>query len=80
MICKAFKAKDASFTVTISGMERSSMQPVFSENLYAVVDGDVFWDRQYEDQILVDKHGRTVFSANVLNNLKPLDDNSGIRN
>jgi hypothetical protein len=52
------------------------MQPVFSENLYAVADGDVFWDRQYEDQIQIDKHGRTVFSANVLHNLKPLDDNS----
>ncbi|KAG0554007.1 hypothetical protein KC19_12G055900 [Ceratodon purpureus] len=72
---ETFKAKDASFTVTVSGTERSSMQPVFSENLYAVADGDVFWDRQYEDQILVDKHGRTVFSANVLNSLKPLDEN-----
>lgn len=52
------------------------MQPVFSENLYAVADGDVLWDRQYEDQILIDKHGRTVFSANVLNYLKPLHDKS----
>lgn len=76
---ETFKTKDASFTVTVSGTERSSMQPVFSENLYAVADGDVFWDRQYEDQIQIDKHGRTVFSANVLHNLKPLDDNSETR-
>lgn len=52
--------------------ERSSMQPVFSENLYAVADGDVLWDRQYEDQIVTTKTGQTIFSAYVLNQLKPL--------
>lgn len=62
VICKALKARDASFTVTVSGTERSSMQPVFSENLYSVVDDDVIWDRQYEDQILTDKQtGKTIF-------------------
>jgi hypothetical protein len=69
-----FKARDASFTVTVSGTERSSMQPVFSENLYSISDGDVLWDRQYEDQILTNNEGRSIFSANVLNHLKPLEE------
>lgn len=68
-----FKVKDASFTVTMSGTERSSMQPVFSENLFCVADGDIHWDRQYEDQILTNKQGRTIFSSNLLNHLKPLE-------
>lgn len=71
-----FKVQDASFTITMSATERSSMQPVFSENLYAIADGDVLWDRQYEDQIVTNKHGRTIFSAHVLNHLKPLDEDS----
>lgn len=53
------------------------MQPVFSENSYSVVDGDIIWDRQYEDQILTNKQGRTVFSANVLSYLKPLNEDRG---
>lgn len=72
---EALKARDASFTVTVSGTERSSMQPVFSENLYSVVDDDVIWDRQYEDQILTDKQtGKTIFSAHTLSHLKPLNE------
>lgn len=74
---EALKARDALFTVTVSATERSSMQPIFSENLYFVADGDIIWDRQYEDQILTDIPGRTIFSAHVLNHLKPLNDECG---
>ncbi len=72
-IQQAFKAQDASFTITVSGVERSSMQPVFSERLYAVADGDVLWDRQFEDQIHTDQYGRSVFYSNRLSRLKPLE-------
>jgi len=69
-----FKVQDASFTITMLGIERASMQPIFSENLYTIADGDVLWDRQYEDQIVTDKRGQTVFSAYELDHLKPLDE------
>jgi ATP-dependent Lon protease len=72
-IQQAFKAQDASFTITVSGVERSSMQQVFSERLYAVADGDVLWDRQFEDQIHTDQYGRSVFYSNHLSRLKPLE-------
>ncbi|CAK9867701.1 unnamed protein product [Sphagnum jensenii] len=70
---EAFKAQDASFTITVSGVERSSMQTVFSERLYAVADGDVLWDRQFEDQIHTDQYGRSVFYSNRLSHLKHLE-------
>jgi len=68
------KVQDASFSITMSGTERSSMQPVFSESLYAIADGDVLWDRQYEDQLVTNNHGHTIFCAHVLDHLKSLDD------
>lgn len=65
-------SRDASFTITISGIERSSMQPVFSENLYTVYDGEVLWDRQFQDQIITDRHGHSMFDCNLIDQLKPV--------
>ena len=53
------------------------MQPVFSEHFYSVSDGDIVWDRQFEDQILTDKLGRSVFHTANLHNLTPLEGDSG---
>jgi hypothetical protein len=43
-IQQTLKAQGASFTITVSAVECSSLQPVFSEHLYAVADGDILWD------------------------------------
>lgn len=76
-VLQAFHAQDVSFTATVSALERSSMQPVFSECFYSVSDGDIIWDRQFEDQILTDKLGRSVFHTARLHNLAPLEGDSG---
>ncbi|CAK9200263.1 unnamed protein product [Sphagnum troendelagicum] len=41
---ETLKTQDASLTITVSAVECSSQQPVFSEHLYAVGDGDILWD------------------------------------
>ncbi|CAI5949306.1 unnamed protein product [Closterium sp. NIES-65] len=40
-------AADASFSLTISGLERSSMQPVFVVKEYYAYDGEVLWDYKF---------------------------------
>ena len=57
---------------TVSALEKSSMQPVFSEMLYAVADGDIVWDQQFDDQIMTDNSGQLVFDFKALNKLRPL--------
>lgn len=44
VFCKMLKVQDPSFTITMLGTKRSSMQLVFSENLYTIANGDVLWD------------------------------------
>ncbi|CAK9856215.1 unnamed protein product [Sphagnum jensenii] len=72
MDLEELNSRDASFTITISGIERSSMQPIFSENLYTVYDGEVLWDRQFQDQIITDRHGHSMFDCNLIDQLKPV--------
>jgi hypothetical protein len=48
------------------------MQPVFSENLYTVYDGEVLWDRQFQDQIITDRYGHSMFDCNLIDQLKPV--------
>ncbi|CAI7906460.1 unnamed protein product [Closterium sp. NIES-53] len=38
---------DASFSLTISGLERASMQPVFVVKEYLAYDGEVLWDDEF---------------------------------
>ena len=42
-------AEDCSFDVTIFGLERSSMQPIFARAVFCVYDKEVLWDREFED-------------------------------
>lgn len=78
MDVEALLRQDVSFLVTVSALERSSMQPVFSEMLYAVADGDIMWDRQFDDQIITDKSGHLVFDFKALNKLRPLKEEKAV--
>ncbi|KAG0621365.1 hypothetical protein M758_3G014200 [Ceratodon purpureus] len=72
MDIEALHNQDVSFLATVSALEKSSMQPVFSEMLYAVTDGDIMWDHQFDDQIITDNSGHLVFDFKALNKLRPL--------
>lgn len=63
---------DASFSLTVMGMERTSMQPVFHLEDYFVCDDDVIWDGDYEDFIRVDKRGQRILDHSQIDHLKPM--------
>lgn len=62
---------DASFSLTIMGMERSSMQSIFHLEDYFVSDGDVMWDGDYIDFIHVNQKGQRVLDHSKIDLLKP---------
>ncbi|KAI5069404.1 hypothetical protein GOP47_0015705 [Adiantum capillus-veneris] len=63
---------DASFSLTVMGLERTSMQPVFHLEDYFVCDHDVTWEGDYEDFIRVNKKGQRVLHHSQIDLLKPL--------
>ncbi|GAQ77942.1 hypothetical protein KFL_000060070 [Klebsormidium nitens] len=54
------KREDAIFKLSVVGLERSSMQSVFELQYYCVADGDVIWDAEFEDVVLVNKSMQRV--------------------
>lgn len=76
---------DASFSLTIMGMERSSMQSIFHLEDYFVSDGDVVWDGDYVDFIYINQKGQRVLDHSKIDLLKPkkaawADTESGVEN
>eukprot|EP00249_Psilotum_nudum_P023464 c28884_g1_i2 orf=696-2879(+) len=63
---------DASFSLTVMGMERASLQPIFHIEDYYVYDGDVLWDTDYADFIHVNEKGQRVLDHSKINELIPL--------
>ncbi|MCO5581164.1 hypothetical protein L7F22_035042 [Adiantum nelumboides] len=63
---------DASFSLTVMGMERTSMQPVFHLEDYFVCDDDVFWEGDYEDFIHINEGGQRVLDHSQIDLLKPM--------
>ncbi|XP_024375337.1 uncharacterized protein [Physcomitrium patens] len=61
---------DASFSLTIMGLERTSMQPIFHLEDYFVCDGDVVWDGDYEDFIHINRDGQRVLDHSKIDSLK----------
>lgn len=66
---------DASFSLTIMGLERSSMQPIFHLEDYFVCDGDVAWDKDYVDFIHINAKGQRVLDHSKIDNLRPTNNN-----
>eukprot|EP00850_Spirogloea_muscicola_P001713 SM000006S19478 [mRNA] locus=s6:1052663:1054502:+ [translate_table: standard] len=62
---------DTNFTITLSGVERTSMQQIFDSRVYTVYDRDVLWDRQFADIVKIDAKGQYVMYQNRLNLLEP---------
>ncbi|EFJ09297.1 hypothetical protein SELMODRAFT_123397 [Selaginella moellendorffii] len=62
---------DASFSLTIMGVERSSMQPIFHVEDYFICDGDVIWDGEYLDFVGVNDKGLRVLDHSKIDMLKP---------
>lgn len=79
MDVEALHRQDVSFLATVSALEKSSMQPVFSEMLYAVADGDIVWEHQFDDQIITDISGHLVFDFKALNKLRPLQGEKAVK-
>ncbi|CAM6043634.1 unnamed protein product [Sphagnum compactum] len=61
---------DASFSLTIMGLERTSMQPIFHLEDYFVADGDVVWDGDYMDFIHINRDGHRVLDHSKIDLLK----------
>ncbi|KAG6548662.1 hypothetical protein Mapa_009816 [Marchantia paleacea] len=60
---------DASFSLTISGQERTSMQPIFHLEDYFVCDGDVAWDGDYVDFIHINTEGQRVLDHSKIDEI-----------
>eukprot|EP00271_Cylindrocystis_brebissonii_P002895 TRINITY_DN13652_c0_g2_i1.p1 TRINITY_DN13652_c0_g2~~TRINITY_DN13652_c0_g2_i1.p1 ORF type:complete len:708 (-),score=100.12 TRINITY_DN13652_c0_g2_i1:115-2238(-) len=66
-------AEDASFSITVSGLEQSSMQPAFGEVTYTVFDGEVLWGREFADIMTFDPHTNAfAMDHSKLSHLKPI--------
>ncbi|KAJ7295554.1 hypothetical protein O6H91_14G016400 [Diphasiastrum complanatum] len=61
---------DASFSLTVMGLERTSMQPIFHLEDYFVYDGDVVWDGDFADFIEINEKGQRVLDHSKLDVLK----------
>ncbi|EFJ22287.1 hypothetical protein SELMODRAFT_2344, partial [Selaginella moellendorffii] len=61
---------DASFSLTVMGLERASMQPIFHLEDYFVHDGDVVWDADYVDFIQINDKGLRVLDHSKIDLLK----------
>ena len=59
------KQGDASFTVTVVGMERTSMQPIFHMKDYYAFDDDVVWDGDFQDFVYGEGRGGCGVMSNV---------------
>lgn len=69
---RSLQEGDASFSLSVMGMERSSMQPVFHLEDYFVCDGDVIWDGDYVDFIHINDQGQRVLDHSLIDHMKPL--------
>ncbi|KAJ7560032.1 hypothetical protein O6H91_04G111300 [Diphasiastrum complanatum] len=61
---------DASFSLTIMGFERTSMQPVFHLEDYFVCDSDVEWDGDYVDFVETNEKGQRVLNHSKIDLLR----------
>ncbi|KAH9326946.1 hypothetical protein KI387_007124, partial [Taxus chinensis] len=67
---ESLKKGDASFSLTVMGLERSSMQPIFHLEDYFVSDGEVVWDDDYVDFIHINDKGQRVLDHATIDLLK----------
>ena len=56
-----------------SGLERSSMQPIFHVQFYSVCDEQVIWNAEFEDMILINQKNQRVVDHSKLSSWKSLE-------
>ncbi|CAI7892362.1 unnamed protein product [Closterium sp. NIES-54] len=69
-------AADASFSLTISGLERTTMQPVFVVKEYYAYDGEVLWDYEFLDLIRIASDLVPTLDHSRLDAVTPVDTHS----
>lgn len=67
---ESLKKADASFSLTVMGLERTSMQPIFHLEDYFASDGEVVWDGDYVDFIHINEKGQRVLDLSCVDLLK----------
>eukprot|EP00850_Spirogloea_muscicola_P008068 SM000042S15335 [mRNA] locus=s42:470236:475398:+ [translate_table: standard] len=60
------KREDAVISLSVVGLERSSMQSVFHVQHYCVNDGDIVWDAEFADMVLINKKHKRVIDHRKL--------------
>ncbi|KAL2629599.1 hypothetical protein R1flu_014285 [Riccia fluitans] len=68
------RKEDAVFSLSVVGLERSSMQSVFHVQHYCVCDDHVIWDAEFEDLILVNsKKDKRIVDHSRLSMWRPIE-------
>ncbi|XP_024366815.1 uncharacterized protein [Physcomitrium patens] len=60
------RREDSIFTLSVVGLERSSMQSIFHVQHYCVCDNHVIWDAEFEDMMLINKKNRRIIDHSKL--------------
>lgn len=61
-----FDILSSDWVVMQTGTERSSMQAVFHVQYYSVYDGQVIWDAEFEDMILINQKNQRILDPSRL--------------
>eukprot|EP00898_Chlorokybus_atmophyticus_P002002 jgi/Chlat1/2802/Chrsp187S02917 len=61
--------QDAGFSLTVMGIEKTSMQQIFHRQEYCVNDGDVLWDADWVDMVFTRSDGRRVMDHSKLDTI-----------
>ncbi|XP_024541558.1 uncharacterized protein LOC112350126 isoform X2 [Selaginella moellendorffii] len=66
------KKEDGIFTLSVVGLERSSMQSVFHAQHYSMDDDHVIWDAEFQDMILISKKNMRIVDHSRLSQWRPV--------
>lgn len=61
-----FDVLSSDWVIVQTGTERSSMQAVFHVQYYSVHDGQVIWDAEFEDMILINQKNQRILDPSRL--------------
>ncbi|KAG0602966.1 hypothetical protein M758_10G054700 [Ceratodon purpureus] len=66
------RKEDSIFTLSVVGLERSSMQSVFHVQHYCVCDNHLIWDAEFEDMMLINKKNKRIVDHSKLSLWRPV--------
>lgn len=71
--------EDAIFVLSVVGLERSSMQPIFHVQHYCVYDDDVIWDAEFEDMVLISQKNKLIIDHSKLSEWRSVQKMQGTK-